>query len=63
MTSDNEAKLDEFKLRKSQNVAVDKDGNDVFLAQTAFLLQSAQNDYPEIMFHTTSEFKRSLIEK
>lgn len=62
ITSDNEAKIDEFKLRKSQNVAIDKDGNDVFLAQTSFLLQSAQTDYPEITFHTTSEFKRSLIE-
>lgn len=60
MTSDNEAKVEEFKMRKSQYIAIDKDGNDVFLAQSAFLLQSAQTDYPEITFHTTSEFKKEL---
>ncbi|MBL1231556.1 MAG: peptide chain release factor 3 [Flavobacteriales bacterium] len=60
MTSDNEAKIEEFKMRKSQYIAIDKDGNDVFLAQSAFLLQSAQADYPEITFHTTSEFKKEL---
>jgi len=58
MTSTNESQLEDFKKRKSQYIAIDKDGNDVFLAQTAFLLQSAENDYPEITFHTTSEFKR-----
>ncbi len=62
MTTNDESKLDEFIRRKAQNVAIDKDGNHVFLAQTAFLLQSAQNDYPEITFHTTSEFKRALVE-
>ena len=34
----------------------------VFLAQTKFLLQSAEADYPEITFHTTSEFKRKMVE-
>jgi peptide chain release factor 3 len=62
MTTDDENKLEDFIKRKAQNVAIDKDGNHVFLAQTAFLLQSAQNDYPEITFHTTSEFKRALVE-
>lgn len=61
MTSDDEEKIEEFKKRKAQYVAVDKDGNDVFLAQTRFLLQSAETDYPEITFHTTSEFKRDKL--
>lgn len=61
LTTDNQSKLDEFKMRKSQYIAVDKDGNDVFLAQSAFLLQSAETDYPEITFHTTSEFKKEAI--
>lgn len=58
MTSDNQAQIDDFVKRKAQYIAEDKDGNLVFLAQTQFLLQSAQADYPEITFHTTSEFKR-----
>ena len=57
MTTDNEDKLNEFIKRKAQNIAKDKDDNYVFLAQTRFLLQSAEADYPEITFHTTSEFK------
>ena len=61
MTTSDEEKLEDFKRRKSQYIAIDKDGNDVFLAQTQFLLQSAENDYPEITFHTTSEFKRKLL--
>ena len=60
MTSSDENQLEDFKKRKSQYIAIDKDGNDVFLAQTSFLLQSAESDYPAITFHTTSEFKRKL---
>ena len=63
MTTDQEDKLADFIKRKAQNIARDKDGNLVFLAQTAFLLASAKNDYPEITFHTTSEFKREMIVK
>ncbi len=62
MTTDNEAKLEDFIRRKAQNIAKDKDGNYVFLAQTKFLLQSAENDYPEITFHTTSEFKTEMVQ-
>lgn len=43
--------------RKTGNVAYDKDQNPVFLAPSAFLLQMAERDYPEITFHLTSEFK------
>ncbi len=51
------AKIEEFVRRKSSYVAIDKDGNYVFMAESAFLLRQAQFDYPEIEFHTTSEFK------
>ena len=61
ITTNDDLKLADFIKRKAQYVAKDKDGNDVFLAQTPFLLQSAENDYPEITFHTTSEFKREMI--
>jgi peptide chain release factor 3 len=62
MTTDNEEKLEDFIRRKAQNIAKDKDGNYVFLAQTRFLLQSAESDYPEITFHTTSEFKTEMVD-
>jgi len=58
-----EPKLEDFIKRKAQNIAKDKDDNYVFLAQTKFLLQSAETDYPDITFHTTSEFKRELVDK
>ncbi|HRN42652.1 MAG TPA: peptide chain release factor 3, partial [Vicingus sp.] len=61
MTSDNQSKIDDFIRRKAQYIATDKDGNYVFLAQSAFLLQSAQQDFPDITFHTTSEFKRAMV--
>jgi peptide chain release factor 3 len=56
ITSDNEQQLATFMRAKSTNVAIDKDGNKVFLAETPFLLQMAERDYPEIKFHRTSEF-------
>jgi peptide chain release factor 3 len=56
ITSENDEQLTAFLRAKSTNVAVDKDGNKVFLAETPFLLQMAERDYPEITFHRTSEF-------
>lgn len=56
ITTENEAKMDAFKRAKTNNVAVDKDDNLVFLAETPFLLTMAEKDYPEITFHKTSEF-------
>ncbi len=57
ITTDNEEQLESFKRAKTQHVATDKDGNLVFLAETPFLLQMAEQDYPDITFHKTSEFK------
>ncbi len=57
MTTDSQSKLDEFIRAKSIYIAMDKDDNYVFLAETPFLLQMAQADYPEIQFHFTSDFK------
>lgn len=56
ITSDNDAQLADFIKAKTTNVALDKDGNRVFLAETPFLLQMAERDYPDIKFHRTSEF-------
>ncbi|MCG8574943.1 MAG: peptide chain release factor 3 [Flavobacteriales bacterium] len=57
MTTDNEAQLEQFIKAKAIYIAFDKDGNHVFLAETPFLLQMAQQDYPDITFHFTSDFK------
>ena len=56
MQSDDEAELKDFKRRKMQFMAVDKDGRDVFLAESGYVLQMAQQDFPHIKFHFTSEF-------
>lgn len=57
LTSDNDEQLESFKRAKANAIAIDKDENLVFLAETPFLLQMAEQDYPEITFHKTSEFK------
>ncbi|HLP13475.1 MAG TPA: peptide chain release factor 3 [Flavobacteriales bacterium] len=57
MTSDNPEKLADFIRQKTNSIAYDKDGNVVFLAESAFLLNMTINNYPDIKFHTTSEFK------
>lgn len=57
ITSEDAAELERFQKAKVGSIAKDKDGNLVFLAETTFLLQMAERDYPKITFHTTSEFK------
>jgi peptide chain release factor 3 len=54
--SDNAAELENFKKRKVQYLAKDKEGRDVFLADSGYVLQMAQNDFKYIKFHFTSEF-------
>ncbi|BDS14223.1 peptide chain release factor 3 [Aureispira anguillae] len=56
ITSDNTAKLSEFIRKKANYMAKDKEDRDVYLAESRWMLQSAQNDYPELEFHFTSEF-------
>ncbi len=59
ITTDNEEQLDRFSKVKATSIATDKDGNLVFLAESPFLLQMAEQDYPDLTFHRTSEFKLS----
>jgi len=54
--SDDEAQLDAFKKRKYQYMAKDREGRDVFLADSSYVLQMAQQDFEHIKFHFTSEF-------
>ncbi|MFV0366092.1 MAG: peptide chain release factor 3 [Mangrovibacterium sp.] len=48
--------LAEFKKRKYQKMAKDKRGRDVFMADSAFLLQMTQDEFQDVKFHFTSEF-------
>lgn len=60
ITSDNKVQLEMFCDKKSPYIVTDKDENLVFLAESAWLLKLAIQDYPEIVFHTTSEFKTAV---
>lgn len=54
--SDNAAALEAFKKRKHQFMAVDREGRDVFMADSNYVLTMAQQDFPDIKFHFSSEF-------
>lgn len=54
--SESKEALDEFKKRKYQFMAKDREDRDVFLADSAYMLQMAQSDFKDIKFHFTSEF-------
>lgn len=49
------AELERFTDMKYNSLASDKDGRTVFLAESAWALQMAQEQYPKIKFHTTSD--------
>jgi peptide chain release factor 3 len=59
ITSDNPAILKEFMKYREAQVAMDRDDNPVYLAESEWMLQSMIRDNPEITFHFTSEFTRS----
>ena len=54
--SDDEKELDNFKKRKYQYMPKDRDGRDVFLADSGYVLSMAQQDFENIKFHFSSEF-------
>ena len=53
--SDNVQELENFKKRKYQYMAKDREGRDVFLADSGYVLSMAQQDFEHIRFHFTSE--------
>jgi peptide chain release factor 3 len=57
ITTTNPSKIEEFKRLKGMDIVKDKDDNDVFLAPSQFMLDMERQNYPEIEFHLTSEFK------
>lgn len=53
---DKAATLENFRKRKMQYMALDKEGRDVYLADSAYILAMVQQDFPDIKFHFSSEF-------
>ena len=53
---DDAAKYKEFYERRKRDMAVDKDGKPVFLAESAWVLKSTQENFPDIQFHFQSDF-------
>jgi peptide chain release factor 3 len=54
--TEDQEKLKDFRLRKYQQLATDKEGREVYMAESPYNLQMAQNNFPEITFHLNSEF-------
>jgi peptide chain release factor 3 len=60
ITSSDQAKLDDFIKFKSSNIAKDKDGHLVYLAQSEWFLNTERNNNPDIEFHFTSEIHKGV---
>ena len=56
VTCPKEPALKEFLQRRRREIAHDKDGNLVFLAESAWQLKTVQENHPDIEFHFTSEY-------
>lgn len=57
VSCDDQAALKEFLTRRKRDLAKDKDGKLVFLAESAWTLNLAQENHPKVQFHFTSEFE------
>jgi peptide chain release factor 3 len=60
VTSTDKLKLNEFLKRRANSIAFDKDENPVFLADSDWTINLMIKEYPDIHFHTTSEFKNRV---
>jgi peptide chain release factor 3 len=58
VTTDNKEMLQKFLSVKRHQVAYDKDGNLVFMAENEWTLKSMLELYPDLTFHFTSEFRK-----
>jgi peptide chain release factor 3 len=61
MTTTDPDALERFIRVKAQQIVQDKDGNPVFIAPSAYMLDLERRNNPEIEFHTTSEFKTAAV--
>jgi peptide chain release factor 3 len=58
ITSEEPKKLEDFIRFKNANIAEDKDGHLVYLAQSEWYLNTERNNNPNIEFHFTSEIHK-----
>ena len=61
ITSEDKSKLHDFTRFKMSNIAEDKDGHLVYLAQSEWFLQTERNNNPAIEFHFTSEIHKEMV--
>ncbi len=54
--AESEAHLEAFRRRKHQYMARDREGREVFLADSSYVLSMAMQDFEHIKFHFTSDF-------
>lgn len=57
VTSDDTGALETFRNRKAKYIARDNKDRLVFLAESSWALQMAQEDYPQLRFHFTSDLE------
>ena len=57
ITCDDKTALKEFTNRRSKDIARDKDGLLVYLAESAWSLKMAQDTHPKVQFHFTSDLE------
>ncbi len=55
VSCDDPVKFKEFKARRKRDMAIDKSGNPVFMAESAWALKMAQENFPEVEFRFKSE--------
>lgn len=60
ISSNDKAKLEEF-MKFKNNVAEDKDGHPVYLAQSEWFLNTERTNNPAIEFHFTSEIHKEAV--
>ena len=58
LTATDAKKLDDFTKFKSTNIALDKDGTQVYLAASEWYLNTERTNNPDITFHFTSEVNK-----
>lgn len=57
IASDNKDTLDKFYAQKGHNIANDRDGRPVYFVESDWMLKTAQENFPDIEFHFTSEWE------
>ncbi len=63
LTADDPKALAEFIRYRDRHVALDRDGNPVYLAESEWMLRSMIRDNPGVRFHFTSEFKTATSDE